>query len=68
MLPTQCGYVFWVILRVTDNGFLPRNILVFVVKMFSPILVAVRSKAWVWNRSIAGTTGLNLTEGMNVVC
>jgi hypothetical protein len=32
-----------------------------------PILVAARSKAWVFGRSLAGITGSNTTESM-VVC
>jgi hypothetical protein len=30
------------------------------------ISVAVRSKAWVWSRLIAGITGSNPVEGMDV--
>jgi len=30
--------------------------------------VAVRSKAWVWGRSLAGIAGLNPAEGMSISC
>ena len=33
---------------------------------FEPILVAVRSKAWVFGRSITGIVGSNPTGGMDV--
>jgi len=39
---------------------------VYVVKMYSPILVAVRSKPQIWNRSIVGIASSNPTEGMHV--
>jgi hypothetical protein len=41
-------------------------ILIWILKKYEKIAVAVRSKAWVYGRSLAGIAGSNPTGGMDV--